>query len=332
MVRISIPHTALAQNGFAHRLLLLGVALVVVLAFYKIEGHSVADTTTIIKSGVSGYCLDDYKNKPDANNKVDSWGCNDTSAQSWSLSGDNIIHNSDCLSVLANATNANMPIVAASCNDAPGQVWLRDSSGYYNPNSGMCLDSPGSKQQLIISSCSNPITPTQSWTPSTPSNKDVEAPSCQGTEGQLVACYAEKEWANWQSGSISHENLLNTYTDGSPYEEWCADFVSYVYKEAGYPFTQAYGGWDENNANNVQDYGFTIHMASSGYTPKPGDIGFFNYVGGHVEIVISGGETPTFIYGNSATIDPTTGNGQMKANTITNDGSQGELIYYLSPN
>jgi cell wall-associated NlpC family hydrolase len=147
-----------------------------------------------------------------------------------------------------------------------------------------------------------------------------------------VACYAEKEWTTWQSGGISHDTLLNSYTNGSPDEEWCADFVSYVYKEAGYPFTQgSSNGWDENNANYIQYMGFAMHSASSGYVPKPGDIAFFNYNAGHVEIVVSGGSHPTFIYGDSATIDPTTGNGQMKANTILSD-SDGQIVYYLSPN
>ena len=77
--------------------------------------------------------------------------------------------------------------------------------------------------------------------------------------------------------------------------------------------------------------GYTIHYASTGYLPKPGDVAFFNYSAGHVEIVISGGKQPTFIYGDSGTIDPTTGNGQMKANTILGNVS-GQVVYYLSPN
>ena len=124
---------------------------------------------------------------------------------------------------------------------------------------------------------------------------------------------------------------MTGYTDGAPYEEWCADFVSYIYKEAGYPFTGGEtNGWDENNANKIQFMGFVKHDPAN-YTPKPGDVGYFNYNGGHVEIVISGGAHPTFIYGNSATIDPTTGNGQMESNTIVQDGSLGHLVYYLSP-
>jgi len=61
-----------------------------------------------------------------------------------------------------------------------------------------------------------------------------------------VACYAAKEWAAWQAPGSNHNALLNVYADGNGYEEWCADFISYVYKEAGYPFSGGErDGWDE---------------------------------------------------------------------------------------
>jgi len=66
--------------------------------------------------------------------------------------------------------------------------------------------------------------------------------------------------------------------------------------------------------------------------PLAGDVAYFNYGGGHVEIVVSGGQTPTFVYGDSGVTDPTTGNGQMTTNTITQKANEGQLIYYLSPN
>jgi hypothetical protein len=147
----------------------------------------------------------------------------------------------------------------------------------------------------------------------------------------LVGCYAIKDWIDWTSHPNDHVALLNNYTGGASYEEWCADFVSYVYKQAGYPFNNGnYSGWDENIASAISNQGFTIQNSS--YIPKAGDVAYFDYPGGHVEIVIAGGPKPTFIYGNSATIDPTTGNGQMAANTIVNQGSFGQLLYYMSPN
>jgi hypothetical protein len=146
-----------------------------------------------------------------------------------------------------------------------------------------------------------------------------------------VACYAERQWAAWQAGSSNHQALLTDYTDGNSYEEWCADFVSYVYREAGYPFTNGErDGWDEYDADNIQYMGLTMHAASN-YTPQPGDIAYFDYPGGHVEIVVAGGPHPTFIYGDSNTIDPTINNGDMNEDSLTSDGAAGQVMYYLSP-
>lgn len=331
-MRQPLPHS-LDQKGIAHRLVPWAVVFVlgfsIILTFHSVISHA-AGVTSNIKSGVAGYCLDDHDGSTLSNATVDSWGCNDSVAQDWTI-GPGIIQqaNNLCLSVEANGITVGDNVALNTCNQATGQVWLRDRGGFENPSSGLCLSMPNSetKKQLIVASCSYLSQPYEIWT-------SAMSPRCDsGTQGDRIACYAEKEWTQWQSGSPSHETLLNSYTDGAPYEEWCADFVSYVYKEAGYPFTNGEtNGWDENIASNVQNMGFTRHPASSSYVAKPGDVAYFDYAGGHVEIVVSGGKTPTFVYGNSATIDPTTGNGQMEANTITSKGSEGQVVYYLSPN
>jgi hypothetical protein len=221
-----------------------------------------------------------------------------------------------------------------TCNGSPGETWNIDLSGYENPNSGLCLDAPSNKTnyQLAIDSCNNLSRIGESWTAASWSNNNSSASCVSGTKGEQVACFAEKQWVAWQTGLSNHKILLTDYTDGNSYEEWCADFVSYVYKEAGYPFTAGErNGWDEYNANNIQYMGFTMHSAAS-YSPKPGDVAFFDYAGGHVEVVATGGKTPTFIYGDSNTADPATGNGEMNEDSLTSDGSAGQVIYYLSPN
>jgi hypothetical protein len=335
-IRCKQSRIKLGQAGSSHHALLLGFVLLISVAsvFRLVESHAAADSPKVT-SGVAGYCLDDHDNGTVTNNIVDSWKCNSSAAQAWTVNDTTITHNATaCLSVENNATTEGSGVVLAPCDSAVGQVWLRDNSGYENPNSNLCLSAPinSSSSQLIISSCSNLSKAQEQWTATTVSGKDAQAASCQGSEGTMVACDAVKEWTTWQNSSSNHENLLTSYTDGAPYEEWCADFVSYVYKEAGYPFTQGEAdGWDESIADNIQNMGFTMHMASSGYVPQAGDVAYFDYAGGHVEIVVSGGKTPTFIYGNSATIDPTTGNGQMMANTITSKGSEGQVVYYLSP-
>ncbi|MGD0284241.1 MAG: ricin-type beta-trefoil lectin domain protein [Candidatus Saccharimonadales bacterium] len=325
------------QNGSAFSsLLLVLVILICLFGVYKlVEKHVLADSPKIT-SGLAGYCLDDHDNKSNANTVVDNWKCNNTMAQDWVANISTITHDDTyCLTVQGNKINVGAKVVLNTCDGSAGQVWLRDQTGYQNPNSGLCLTTSQStpNNQLIISDCNTLSNPQQTWTPTTIDNKNSSDMSCTGTEGNRVACNAIKEWADWQSNTSNHEVLLTKYTDGAPYERWCADFVSYVYKEAGYPFTQGNSnGWDENIADNIQYMGFTLHSATSNYIPQTGDVAYFNYAGGHVEIVVSGGKTPTFIYGDSATIDPTTGNGQMMANTITQKGDEGQVVYYLSPN
>jgi hypothetical protein len=332
MPRSILPHT-LNQKGIAHRLLPWAIVFVVcfgiVLTFKSVTSHA-AGVSSAIKSGITGYCLDDHTDAKINNAPVDSWKCNNSDAQDWTIGIGTIEHGDNmCLSVENNGTTVGEPVVLRTCDQATGQVWLRDQGGFENPNSGSCLSIPNSKtgQQLVTASCSYLTQNFEVWISTLKSNCVV------GTKGEEVACQAEQDWTQWQSGTPSHETLLNQYTDGAPYEEWCADFVSYVYKEAGYPFADGEtNGWDENIASNIQNQGFTLHPASSHYVPQPGDVAYFDYAGGHVEIVVSGGSTPTFVYGNSATIDPTTGNGQMEANTITSKASEGQVVYYLSPN
>ncbi len=88
---------------------------------------------------------------------------------------------------------------------------------------------------------------------------------------------------------------------------WCADFVSYVLKQAGSPFNPGTDNWHIPAVNSVQAYfkdKGTFHAARSDYIPKPGDIVIYNQGFGdfpqHVDIIISmdGGEKFTTIGGN----------------------------------
>jgi hypothetical protein len=312
------------------RLSKLVAALVLVITISVsliVNGTSHAGTSGApIKSGWNGFCLDDYKGKTnDTGNQVDIWQCNNSPAQDWQLSMTKIKHaDSDCLNVVNNSK-----IDVETCSDNPSQVWLRDNSGYLNPNTGLCLsaDVTGQGQLLSLGSCTQLLSPNQTWHPTS----DYKTFNCPKDQPGAVACNAVKQWDNWQTNGSSHISLLNKYTGNSSYEEWCADFISYVYKESGYPFTKGnYASWDENDANQLRNMGFTLHLAGE-YLPKAGDIAFFNYNDGHAEIVIVGGKHPTFVYGNSATIDPTTENGGMATSTVLNLPKLGHIEYYLSP-
>lgn len=307
-----------------------GVTLLAVIGTARLVSGRAAAIPEIA-SGIKGYCLDVRGN---ADAVVENWPCNETAAQNWTLNPGAVKHSGDCLSVQNNGTSIGSRVVVSACDSAPGQVWLSDKGGLENPNSGLCLADPESRSgvQLALAACRGSLPAGEIWTAKMSDSNANLTPSCDGTTGgKRVACFAQQQWTTWQSGSPGHEALLTTYTAGAPYEEWCADFVSYIYKQAGYPFTGGEtDGWDENNANNIQNMGFTMHYAAD-YVPQPGDVAYFDYEGGHVEVVVSGGKIPTFIYGNSGTIDPATGNGQMAANTTASDGSRGQVIYYLSP-
>ncbi|MCC7543589.1 CHAP domain-containing protein [bacterium] len=68
------------------------------------------------------------------------------------------------------------------------------------------------------------------------------------------------------------------YTTGRR-ENWCADFVSWVLKQAGTPFTGGgAGGWQIPAVSNVMEYLRTkgeFHPKDDGYIPQPGDIFIF---------------------------------------------------------
>lgn len=325
------------QRGFVRIALLL--AIVGVLAYATVSllssGHASADgPQPQIRSAIGDVCLDDYRGATKAGTEVDAWQCNGTTSQAWMfISNKIILNNKYCL-----AENSDKAVLEV-CNQSANQQWTRDGVGFKNKNDKKCLSVPSGKLgvQLILSSCNQLTSINESWTPDNWPGKpldEISSPACnQYYVGDRVACNAERQWLAWQTEPALHHVLLSNYTDGNSYEEWCADFVSFIYAESGAPFTggERGNGWDEYDANNIQNMGFTYHAADSGYVPKPGDVAYFNYSGGHVEIVVKGGTHPTFIYGDSGTIDPITNNGDMAKNQITSDGSNGSLQYYLSP-
>jgi hypothetical protein len=73
---------------------------------------------------------------------------------------------------------------------------------------------------------------------------------------------------------------IDKYTDNH-LENWCADFVSWVYKTAGHPFSGGLsGGWRLNNVSDIKDWfianGEYFSAKDTSKVPKPGDVVFFN--------------------------------------------------------
>lgn len=109
--------------------------------------------------------------------------------------------------------------------------------------------------------------------------------SSPGTAGlsqtrQNVICIAEQELALWKAQpgypypAYAETGYLK-YDQNRKGEFWCADFVSWIYDQAGDPLQTP--DWNVPGVPELQQIGvnggsFQWHPASSGYTPQPGDI------------------------------------------------------------
>jgi hypothetical protein len=173
---------------------------------------------------------------------------------------------------------------------------------------------------------------------------------------QNVVCLAEQELATWKAqpdysatypGFTYAATGFLKYSDNN-YEEWCADFISWIYNQAGDPFTGGLsGGWRIAGVSSVQDLGtkdsskFTYHPESSGYVPQPGDIAIHTNGEDHVNIFISstggqseyiggdqgGNKTPSGAYGSK---NPPSGS-VVSVDTGSGYYSEG-ITGYVSPN
>lgn len=108
---------------------------------------------------------------------------------------------------------------------------------------------------------------------------------------------------------LKEEYALNP--EGTKYSEgvneaWCADFVSWVYHEAGKPLVNPHSGsWRIPGTYILREYYEFIgkfKLANSGYNPKAGDILLYDNpssFGQHTNIVLeSNNGTVTTIGGN----------------------------------
>lgn len=131
------------------------------------------------------------------------------------------------------------------------------------------------------------------------------APSGISETRKKVVCIAEQEYALWQppgQGVLKPGTGFYKYSQNRP-EEWCADFASWVYQQAGYPLIP-------NNQGNVpavrtireigqKQQNFKFHPVGS-YVPRPGDFAIHEANGAsHVNLVTAvNGNTITTIGGN----------------------------------
>ncbi|MNH58419.1 CHAP domain protein [compost metagenome] len=131
--------------------------------------------------------------------------------------------------------------------------------------------------------------------------------SCDGgASGGTIIEIAKRELDKGTKGCmVTTAGQCGIYTDNHT-EAWCADFVSWVYKEAGTPFTGGEsGGWRIPGVFGLDDYlsSKQVHFLKddTSQTPKPGDVIIFNETGprSHTGLVYTvEGEKITTIEGN----------------------------------
>jgi len=121
-------------------------------------------------SGVAGKCLDVNTGSSTNGTVVQLYGCNRTSAQSWTPSSDGTLRAlGKCLDITGAGTTNGSQVELWDCNGGGNQVWQRGANNaLINPASGRCLDDPGFSNadgtRLDIWDCDGGAN--QQWTPS----------------------------------------------------------------------------------------------------------------------------------------------------------------------
>ena len=125
----------------------------------------------------------------------------------------------------------------------------------------------------------------------TPTTIDERAfPEFEGSslsdDVKALLSLAKAEYENPQPGTF--------YANGVQ-EPWCADFVSYLYKEAGHPFQNPNNGnWRIPGIYTLKEYFRSIGAwhPEPDYLPKPGDVAIYDggFFGGHTNLVVEVGE------------------------------------------
>lgn len=150
--------------------------------------------------------------------------------------------------------------------------------------------------------------------------------------------YCNKFSAYWHVGSPSCPGAESS-------EEWCADFATWAWRQAGVSFVYGFGA-DELNASAASFYEWgvahgTWHSASSGYRAMPGDVAVYGLSLGssasaaHVAIVTGdprGQDGPDVINGDgdrSGFSVVETGTDQLRADAGHGQGAP--LAGYVSP-
>lgn len=107
----------------------------------------------------SGYCLDDYYSGVGDNNKIDTWGCNQTGAQMVTKYPDGTLRILGRCVIDPSGGGSGTQVVLFPCNGKSQQSWSYDKSSgeYKNQANGLCLRNTPNGQpygaQLTVYGC-----------------------------------------------------------------------------------------------------------------------------------------------------------------------------------
>lgn len=152
-----------------------------------------------------------------------------------------------------------------------------------------------------------------------------------GPVAQKVVTLLEQELKLWESSSLKPGTDFHKYTDGRT-EAWCADFASWIYSQAGYPFydgeksSESYVPTMVAEAKKSTNTKWEWHPTGDGYTPKPGDLHVVNGQS-HVSVVVAvNGDNVTNIGGNQS------GSGGPTTTKVSKDNWVGSgTVGYITP-
>lgn len=148
-----------------------------------------------------------------------------------------------------------------------------------------------------------------------------------------VVSLARQELAKWDGGELVAGNGYKKYSQGRA-ENWCADFVSWIYNRADYPLQEGNDG-NVPAVTTVEQIGkenqkFEYH-AAEGYTPQKGDIVVQTNGLSHVNIVVAvDGDKITVIGGNQGANGGGFNNSKVTQYTFTGSTGAG-TTGYVSP-
>lgn len=146
---------------------------------------------------------------------------------------------------------------------------------------------------------------------------------------QKIVALAQVELGLWQSGALVPGTGYKKYSHGRS-EDWCADFSSWIYNQAGIPLSKSAGG-NVPAVSGIQGIGIQTgrYHPAGGYTPQPGDLVIRKNGVSHVNIVISvSGNSMVVIGGNQG------GNGSFdrsKVTQYTDRVNNGQISGFVSP-